>query len=90
MSPSGTRLTRTWIVYNRPSQPNYTHAGMLMALGLTGNLGCLSVSDLFTYLSQVTRAPSSLSWPSRAASASRSPPCWALSDSHPRPVCLVA
>lgn len=52
MAPGGTRLTRTWIVYNRPAQPNYTHAGMLMALGLTGNLASLSGADLFTYLSQ--------------------------------------
>ena len=64
MSPGGTRLTRTWIVYNKPSQPNYTHAGTLMALGLMGNLGCLSAADLFTYLSQVDPRLPSLPFPS--------------------------
>ncbi len=29
-------MTRTWIVYNKPKEPSYTHAGMLMGLGLTG------------------------------------------------------
>lgn len=32
-------MTRTWIVYNKPKEPSYTHAGMLMGLGLTGKLG---------------------------------------------------
>ena len=36
LAPGGDQLTRTWIVYNKPTEPNYTHAGMLMALGLTG------------------------------------------------------
>lgn len=36
LAPGGHQLTRTWIVYNKPVQPSYTHAGMLMALGLTG------------------------------------------------------
>jgi hypothetical protein len=38
LAPGGDQLTRTWIVYNKPTEPNYTHAGMLMALGLTGAL----------------------------------------------------
>ena len=32
----GHQLTRTWIVYNKPPEPSYTHAGLLMALGLSG------------------------------------------------------
>lgn len=36
LAPGGTQLTRTWIVYNKPKEPSYTHAGMLMGLGLTG------------------------------------------------------
>ena len=34
----GARLTRTWIAYNSPSEPSFAHAGMLLALGLTGEL----------------------------------------------------
>lgn len=34
--PTG-NLTRTWIVYNSPSEPSYLHAGMLLGLGLTGS-----------------------------------------------------
>ena len=36
LAPGGTQMTRTWIVYNKPKEPSYTHAGMLMGLGLTG------------------------------------------------------
>ena len=35
-------LTRTWIVYNKPDGPSYCHAGLLMALGLTGDHICLA------------------------------------------------
>jgi len=37
LAPGGTQMTRTWIVYNKPKEPSYTHAGMLMGLGLTGD-----------------------------------------------------
>ena len=36
LAPGGGGLTRTWVVYNKPKTPNYTHAGMLMGLGLAG------------------------------------------------------
>lgn len=32
----GARLSRTWIAYNSPPEASYAHAGMLLALGLTG------------------------------------------------------
>ena len=35
LAPGG-NLTRSWIVYNRPGEPSYEHAGMLFGLGLTG------------------------------------------------------
>ena len=38
LAPGGSGLTRTWVVYNKPKTPNYTHAGMLMGLGLAGKL----------------------------------------------------
>jgi hypothetical protein len=28
-------MSRTWIVYMKPKQASYTHAGMVMGLGLT-------------------------------------------------------
>ena len=34
--PGGVHLTRAWIVFNKPKIPNYTHAGLLMGLGLMG------------------------------------------------------
>ncbi|KAK9834947.1 hypothetical protein WJX84_010452 [Apatococcus fuscideae] len=46
------QLTRTWIVYNKPPALSYQHAGLLMGLGLTGHLSCLSATDLYRYLSQ--------------------------------------
>ena len=45
-------VTRSWIVYNKPPEPSYAHAGLLMALGLTGQLSVLSATDAFRYLSQ--------------------------------------
>ena len=52
VSPSQSQITRTWIVYNRPNELNYTHAGFLFALGLQGHLTALAPSDFFWYLSQ--------------------------------------
>ncbi|QDZ19822.1 subunit 1 of anaphase-promoting complex [Chloropicon primus] len=46
------QLTRTWIVYNKTAEPSNSHAGFLMALGLQGHLGCLSITDIYRYLSQ--------------------------------------
>ena len=45
-------LSRTWIVYNKPSTASHEYAGMLMAFGLQGHLKCLAATDLFHYLSQ--------------------------------------
>ena len=47
-----TNLTRTWIVYNKPNAPDYSHAGLLMALGLHDHLTALAMTDIFVYLSQ--------------------------------------
>lgn len=42
-------LLRTWLLSPKPEVPSYTHAGMLMALGLTGNLDRLSWTDLYRW-----------------------------------------
>ncbi|GLI61806.1 hypothetical protein VaNZ11_004311, partial [Volvox africanus] len=48
----GESLSRTWLqVTTKPDVPSYTHAGLLMALGLTGHLDRLSWTDLYRYLS---------------------------------------
>lgn len=52
VSPGQSQITRTWIVYNRPEQLNFSHAGFLMALGLQGHLSALAPSDFYWYLSQ--------------------------------------
>jgi len=52
LAPGVTSLTRTWIVYNQPAAPNYSHAGLLMALGLHGHLTALAMTDIYSYLSQ--------------------------------------
>ncbi len=38
MAPGCAHMTRTWIRYNKPKVASYTHAGMIMGLGLTGEL----------------------------------------------------
>lgn len=40
---------RAWIMYNRPPQPQYGHAGLLLALGLGGHLACLTAADMYRY-----------------------------------------
>jgi hypothetical protein len=47
------KITRTWIVYNKPDDPNFSHAGLLMALGLHKHLGVLAATDVYRYLAQV-------------------------------------
>lgn len=44
-----TMLTRNWIVFHRPDSPSYTHAGLLMSLGLAGHLRKLSWTDLYRW-----------------------------------------
>ena len=61
------KITRTWIVYNRPPRSGQSqsttanspsqslgnaHGGLLMALGLRGHLTTLEMTDIFDYLTQ--------------------------------------
>lgn len=46
-------MSRTWIMYNKPEEPNITHAGLLLALGLHGHLDVLSITDIYQYYAQV-------------------------------------
>lgn len=48
MAPGCAQMTRTWIVYNKPKVASYTHAGMIMGLGLTS----ASLSSLLFDLAQ--------------------------------------
>jgi anaphase-promoting complex subunit 1 len=46
-------MTRTWVAYNKPTEPNHTHAGFLLAMGLQGHLAALNMADTYEYLAQV-------------------------------------
>lgn len=46
-------MSRTWIAYNKPEEPNFIHAGLLLALGLHGHLRTLNASDIYKYFYQV-------------------------------------
>ncbi|KAF9596426.1 hypothetical protein IFM89_011255 [Coptis chinensis] len=52
LAPLQGKMSRTWITYNKPEEPNVTHAGLLLALGLHGHLRVLTVSDTYQYFSQ--------------------------------------
>ncbi|XP_042491370.1 anaphase-promoting complex subunit 1 isoform X2 [Macadamia integrifolia] len=52
LAPFQGKMSRTWILYNRPEEPNVTHAGLLLALGLHGHLRVLSVTDIYQYYSK--------------------------------------
>lgn len=47
LQPGTVKLGRSWIMYNRPQQPHYSHAGLLLALGLHGRLECLTAADMY-------------------------------------------
>lgn len=46
-------MSRTWIIYNRPEEPNAVHAGLLLALGLHGYLCVLTITDIYQYYAPV-------------------------------------
>ncbi|KAL6620059.1 hypothetical protein ACP70R_035198 [Stipagrostis hirtigluma subsp. patula] len=52
LAPFQEKMLRTWIQYNRPSEPSYTHAGLLLAFGLHEHLRVLTITDAYRYLSQ--------------------------------------
>ncbi|BBN07484.1 anaphase-promoting complex subunit 1 [Marchantia polymorpha subsp. ruderalis] len=52
LAPGQGKITRTWIVYNKPDEPSYSHAGFLMSLGLHKHLGVLAATDVYRYLAQ--------------------------------------
>lgn len=47
------KMSRTWIIYNKPEEPNVIHAGLLLALGLHGHLCVLTITDIYQYYSLV-------------------------------------
>lgn len=47
------KMSRTWIIYNKPAEPNAVHAGLLLALGLHGYLCVLTITDIYQYFSPV-------------------------------------
>ncbi|XP_022745935.1 anaphase-promoting complex subunit 1-like isoform X2 [Durio zibethinus] len=52
LAPLQGKVSRTWIVYNKPEEPNVVHAGLLLALGLHGFLRVLTITDIYQYFSQ--------------------------------------
>ncbi|CAL9156743.1 unnamed protein product [Musa hybrid cultivar] len=52
LAPFEGKMSRTWIQYNKPEEPSFTHAGILLALGLHGHLCSLAMTDVYRYLTQ--------------------------------------
>ncbi|KAI9156178.1 hypothetical protein LWI28_001768 [Acer negundo] len=52
LSPLQGKISRTWIEYNKPEEPNVDHAGLILALGLHGHLRALNISDIYKYYDQ--------------------------------------
>ncbi|GMI87289.1 pollen calcium-binding protein 1, EMBRYO DEFECTIVE 2771, anaphase promoting complex 1 [Hibiscus trionum] len=52
LAPLQGKVSRTWIQYNKPEEPNAVHAGLLLALGLHGFLRVLRITDIYQYFSQ--------------------------------------
>ncbi|CAN1174838.1 Anaphase-promoting complex subunit 1 [Linum perenne] len=52
LAPLQGKVSRTWIIYNKPEVPNAVHAGLLLALGLHGYLHGLIMSDIYKYFTQ--------------------------------------
>lgn len=43
-------ITKEWIIFHKPKEPNYSHAGFMFALGLQGHLGSLLSTDIYSFL----------------------------------------
>ncbi|KAF7812275.1 anaphase-promoting complex subunit 1 [Senna tora] len=43
------KMSRTWIIYNKPEEPNSIHDGLLLALELQGYLRVLNITDIYQY-----------------------------------------
>ncbi|KAF3433403.1 hypothetical protein FNV43_RR24505 [Rhamnella rubrinervis] len=52
LAPLQGKMSRTWIIYNKPEEPNAIHAGLLLALGLHGYLRVLNITYIYQYLAQ--------------------------------------
>ncbi|MED6170431.1 hypothetical protein PIB30_030855 [Stylosanthes scabra] len=52
LAPLQGRMSRTWIIYNKPEETNSVHAGLLLALGLHGHLRVLRITDIYQYFNQ--------------------------------------
>ncbi|PON86586.1 Anaphase-promoting complex subunit [Trema orientale] len=52
LAPLQGKMSRTWIIYNKPGEPNAIHAGLLLALGLHGHLRVLNLTDIYQYYAQ--------------------------------------
>ncbi|CAI0443752.1 unnamed protein product [Linum tenue] len=52
LAPLQGKVSRTWILYNKPEVPNVVHAGLLLALGLHGYLHGLTISDIYKYFTE--------------------------------------
>ncbi|WMV33812.1 hypothetical protein MTR67_027197 [Solanum verrucosum] len=52
LAPPQGKMSRTWILYNKPEEPSVVHAGLLLALGLHGHLRVLTITDIYQYYSQ--------------------------------------
>ncbi|KAK4359004.1 hypothetical protein RND71_021233 [Anisodus tanguticus] len=52
LAPPQGKMSRTWILYNKPEEPCVVHAGLLLALGLHGHLRVLTITDIYQYYSQ--------------------------------------
>ncbi|KAE8726178.1 hypothetical protein F3Y22_tig00007361pilonHSYRG00009 [Hibiscus syriacus] len=52
LAPLQEKVSRTWIIYNKPEEPNALHAGLLLALGLHEFLRVLRITDIYQYFSQ--------------------------------------
>jgi anaphase-promoting complex subunit 1 len=50
--PSSSNLIRYWLLFKKPPKPTYSRAGMLLALGLSGELKTLSSPNQYRYLCQ--------------------------------------
>ncbi|KAL5540564.1 hypothetical protein UlMin_045257, partial [Ulmus minor] len=52
LAPLQGKMSRTWIIYNKPREPSSIHAGLLLALGLHGYLRVLNITDIYQYFAQ--------------------------------------
>ncbi len=44
------KITKTWIMYNKPNDHNFSHVGLLLAFRLHKHINVLTTTNVYQYI----------------------------------------